>query len=477
MARTADLFLGLRPGTDSALLGAHAARAHRARLARSRLHPRPHRRLRRGRRARSRDHTPNGPSDHRDPGGSHRAGRGVVGHGQDRRCCCTPAASSTRPRASRTCWAASTSASPPASTASRAAASRPSPGRATARAGASTATSATSSRATATSPIRSTGPTSPSVWGCEVDEIPGKGLTAEEIVEAIHRGEIKGLLSICFNPVVSLPDTAFTKEALDKLEFYAVIDFFLSETAFHADLVLPGSLHEEDEGTSTNVEGRVIKLNPSKTPPGNARLDWQILCDLAAPARQGPLLPVRRRRADLRGAAGRVQGRQRRLLRHHLGAHRAASWASSGPVPPRTTRARRACSRAAASTPTTAEAASTLCATARRPRWSTTSTRCGSPRAAWSASTCPAPRPGASARSSRSTRSRCARSTRGWPTQHGIADGDLVRVDVPAGIDDAAGQSGGDDPARHDLHPVPLGRTPSGQPAHQPSARPAFEDP
>src|SRR5690554_6714036 len=129
------------------------------------------------------------------------------------------------------------------------------------------------------------------VWGCDVDDIPGKGLTAEEIVEAIHRGEIKGLLSICFNPVVSLPDTAFTKEALDKLEFYAVIEFFLSETAFHADIVLPGSLHEEDEGTSTSVEGRVIKLNPSKRPPGNARLDWEILCDLAARLGKGHYFP------------------------------------------------------------------------------------------------------------------------------------------------------------------------------------------
>ncbi len=130
-----------------------------------------------------------------------------------------------------------------------------------------------------------------SVWGCEVDEIPGKGLTAEEIVEAIHRGEIKGLLSICFNPVVSLPDTAFTKEALDKLEYYAVIDFFLSETAFHADVVLPGSLHEEDEGTSTSAEGRVIKLNAAKAPPGKARLDWEIICDLAARLGQGRYFP------------------------------------------------------------------------------------------------------------------------------------------------------------------------------------------
>ena len=119
------------------------------------------------------------------------------------------------------------------------------------------------------------------VWGCPVDEIPGKGLTAEEIVEAIHAGEIKGLLSICFNPVVSLPDTTFTAEALDKLEFYAVIDFFLSETAQHADIVLPGSLHEEDEGTSTSAEGRAIKINAAIDPPGNARRDWEILLDIA----------------------------------------------------------------------------------------------------------------------------------------------------------------------------------------------------
>ncbi|MEX1144907.1 MAG: molybdopterin oxidoreductase family protein, partial [Acidimicrobiia bacterium] len=120
-----------------------------------------------------------------------------------------------------------------------------------------------------------------SVWGVDESEIPGKGLTAQEIVEAIHAGEIKGLLSICFNPVVSLPDTRFTREALDKLEFYAVIDFFVTESAWHADVVLPGSLHEEDEGTSTTVEGRVVKLNPAVAPPGNARLDWEILLDLA----------------------------------------------------------------------------------------------------------------------------------------------------------------------------------------------------
>lgn len=119
------------------------------------------------------------------------------------------------------------------------------------------------------------------VWGVDESEIPGKGLPAEEIIEEIHAGNIKGLLSICFNPVVSAPDANFSQEALDKLEFYAVIDFFLSESAHHADIVLPGSLHEEDEGTSTSGEGRIIKINAAVEPPGEARLDWEILLDIA----------------------------------------------------------------------------------------------------------------------------------------------------------------------------------------------------
>jgi assimilatory nitrate reductase catalytic subunit len=130
-----------------------------------------------------------------------------------------------------------------------------------------------------------------SVWGCDEAEIPGKGIPAQEIIEAIHAGEIKGLLSICFNPSVSAPDANFTAEAFDKLEFYAVIDFFLSETAHHADVVLPGSLHEEDEGTSTSGEGRIIKINAAVTPPGEARRDWEILLDIARRLDRGQYFP------------------------------------------------------------------------------------------------------------------------------------------------------------------------------------------
>jgi len=119
------------------------------------------------------------------------------------------------------------------------------------------------------------------VWGIEPDSLPGPGLTAAEIMEAIHRGEIKALFSMCFNPLVSLPDATFTRAALSKLEFFAVIDFFLSETAHHADLVFCGSMQEEDEGVICSAEGRVQKINKAVEPPGDAKSDALIICDLA----------------------------------------------------------------------------------------------------------------------------------------------------------------------------------------------------
>jgi len=124
-------------------------------------------------------------------------------------------------------------------------------------------------------------------WGVTESDIPGKGATAPEIVEMIHRREVRGLLSICFNPLVSLPDARFTQEALERLDFFVAIDFFLSETARHADLVLPGSLHEEDDGTVTSVEGRVIRIRKAVEPPGEARRDWEIVCELARRLGQG----------------------------------------------------------------------------------------------------------------------------------------------------------------------------------------------
>lgn len=119
------------------------------------------------------------------------------------------------------------------------------------------------------------------VWGIDEKELPGKGLSAQEIMNEIHAGKIKGLLLICFNPFVSLPDSQFTEAALKKLDFFVAIDFFMSESARYADVILPGSLHEEDEGTATTTEGRVVRIKKAVDPPGEAKVDWRIFLEIA----------------------------------------------------------------------------------------------------------------------------------------------------------------------------------------------------
>lgn len=119
------------------------------------------------------------------------------------------------------------------------------------------------------------------VWGIDEKDLPHKGLSAYEIIEAIHRGEIKGLISICFNPIVSLPNNNYVRSALEKLEFYVGIDFFMSETIRHCDVILPGSLHEEEDGTVTTAEGRVVRIRKVVDPPKGARPDTDIIKELA----------------------------------------------------------------------------------------------------------------------------------------------------------------------------------------------------
>ena len=119
------------------------------------------------------------------------------------------------------------------------------------------------------------------VWGIDPADMPGPGVDAYEMFRKIDQGEIKGLLSMCFNPLVSLPDNGFVRRMLEKLEFYVSIDFFLNDSARYADIVLPGSLHEEDEGIVATVEGRVIKINRAIPCPGEARQDWVIIQDIA----------------------------------------------------------------------------------------------------------------------------------------------------------------------------------------------------
>jgi assimilatory nitrate reductase catalytic subunit len=120
-----------------------------------------------------------------------------------------------------------------------------------------------------------------SVWGVPESELPMPGAAATEMVNLMGRGEIKSCLVSCSNLMVSLPNNSVVHDALTRLDPLIVCDFFMSETAELADVVLPTAVWCEDEGTTTNLEGRVIKINKAAQPPGEALADWQIAVALA----------------------------------------------------------------------------------------------------------------------------------------------------------------------------------------------------
>ncbi len=119
------------------------------------------------------------------------------------------------------------------------------------------------------------------VWGIDEQDLPRKGVSAYEMFEKVDEGLITGMFVMCSNPVVSNPNANFVKKALKKLKFLVAVDMFLSETAKLADLVLPSSSYLEDEGTMTNVEGRVMLREASFPLPGEVKHDWQILCEIS----------------------------------------------------------------------------------------------------------------------------------------------------------------------------------------------------
>jgi assimilatory nitrate reductase catalytic subunit len=119
-----------------------------------------------------------------------------------------------------------------------------------------------------------------SVWGVDESEIPGPGLSAFEMLQALGK-EIKGLLLVCSNPIVSSPTVRDVGGYLKDLDFFVCMDMFLSESAELADVVLPSTVWIEDNGTTTNVEGRVLRVKGIDRTPGETKRDWKIICELA----------------------------------------------------------------------------------------------------------------------------------------------------------------------------------------------------
>jgi len=117
------------------------------------------------------------------------------------------------------------------------------------------------------------------LWGRELD--PQKGLTVVEIMKAIAAGQIKGMYIMGENPAMSDPDLAHARAALASLEHLVVQDIFLTETAWHADVVLPATVHAEKWGTYTNTNRQVQIGRPVLPPPGEARQDWELVQEIA----------------------------------------------------------------------------------------------------------------------------------------------------------------------------------------------------
>ncbi|SPL96378.1 Assimilatory nitrate reductase large subunit [[Actinomadura] parvosata subsp. kistnae] len=120
------------------------------------------------------------------------------------------------------------------------------------------------------------------VWGVAPRTLPPPGLSAYEMVDRLGtEAGVRALLVLASNIVVSAPDRDRVLARLRALDFLVVCDFFLSETAVEADVVLPTAQWAEEEGTMTNLEGRVLHRRRALPPPRGVRTDLQILTALA----------------------------------------------------------------------------------------------------------------------------------------------------------------------------------------------------
>ncbi|MGB2568542.1 molybdopterin oxidoreductase family protein [Micromonospora citrea] len=121
------------------------------------------------------------------------------------------------------------------------------------------------------------------VWGVDPDDLPGPGVPAYRLLDSLGTpGGPRAMLVFGSNPVVSAPRAARVTERLRGLDLLVVADFLLSETAALADVVLPVAQWAEEEGTMTNLEGRVLRRRALRPPPPGVRTDLDILAGLAA---------------------------------------------------------------------------------------------------------------------------------------------------------------------------------------------------
>ncbi|WP_406078268.1 molybdopterin oxidoreductase family protein [Micromonospora sp. NBC_00858] len=152
------------------------------------------------------------------------------------------------------------------------------------------------------------------VWGVPADELPGPGVPAYQLLDSLGTPDgPRALLVFGSNPVVSAPRAARIERRLRDLDLLVVADLLLSETAALADVVLPIAQWAEEDGTMTNLEGRVLRRRALRPPPPGVRTDLAIISDLAvrlaaadpaAPGAADPTTEAQSRPAAIGPAAG-----------------------------------------------------------------------------------------------------------------------------------------------------------------------------
>ncbi len=116
-------------------------------------------------------------------------------------------------------------------------------------------------------------------WGVSLN--PEVGLTTMEMVEAAEHGLIRAYYIMGENPLMSEPNLRHARHVMENLDFILFQDIFLNETGEYADIILPAASFAEKDGTFTNTDRRVQRIRKAISPPGHARADWVIICDLA----------------------------------------------------------------------------------------------------------------------------------------------------------------------------------------------------
>jgi len=120
------------------------------------------------------------------------------------------------------------------------------------------------------------------LWDVKLESLPSEvGHTTIEIIDAAHKGDIKGMIIMGENPMHTDPNLNHTAEALKKLDFLVVMDIFPTLTTEYADVILPASALAEKDGSVVSSDRRILKINKAVESPGSCKKDWNILIEIA----------------------------------------------------------------------------------------------------------------------------------------------------------------------------------------------------